>query len=64
MSAIAAATAPKKASRPPNEDADEIIPGVWISRWETAMNPDWLKKHGIQSVFNCTKQVPFHPSVP
>ena len=50
--------------RQPNEDADEIVPGVWISRWEVAMNPDWLKKHGIQSVFNCTKQVPFHPSVP
>jgi hypothetical protein len=50
--------------RPAEEDADEIIPGVWIGRWEPAQNPVWLQKHGIQAVFNCTKQVPFHPSVP
>lgn len=50
--------------RDPKEDADQIIPGVWISRWEVAMNPDWLAKHGIKAVFNCTKTVPFHASVP
>jgi len=48
----------------PDEDADEIIPGVWISRWQPALNGDWLRKHGIKTVFNCTKQVEFHPSVP
>jgi dual specificity phosphatase 12 len=45
-------------------DAHEIIPGVWIGRWEVAQNPDWLQKHGITAVFNCTKEVPFHPSIP
>ena len=48
----------------PAEDADEIIPGVWIGRWQPALNGDWLKKNGIQAVFNCTKQVEFHPSIP
>jgi hypothetical protein len=47
-----------------SEDADEIIPGVWIGNRATALNGSWLAAHGIQSVFNCTKQVEFHPSVP
>ena len=50
--------------REPSEDADEIIPGVWISRWEPALSPEWLRSHEIQAVFNCTKQIPFHSSVP
>ena len=50
--------------RPANENADEIIPGVWISRWEVAHNPEWLAAHGIQAVFNCSKEIPFHPSIP
>ena len=48
----------------PATDADEIIPGVWIGRWQPALNPEWLRAHGIVTVFNCTKQVAFHPSVP
>ena len=48
----------------PAEDADEIIPGVWIGRWQPALNEEWLRRHGIKAVFNCTKQVAFHPSVP
>jgi rhodanese-related sulfurtransferase len=50
--------------RTPATDADEIIPNVWIGRWEAALNPEWLAAHRIQSVFNCTKTAPFHPSVP
>jgi hypothetical protein len=50
-------------AREAREDADEIIPGVWISRWEVALNGDWLDEHGIQAVFNCSKQIPFHPSI-
>jgi protein-tyrosine phosphatase len=44
--------------------ADEIIPGVWISRWEPALNQTWLQENKIQAVFNCSKDIPFHPSVP
>ena len=43
---------------------NEIIPGIWISRWEIAMNEEWLRSHNIQAVFNCSKDIPFHPSVP
>jgi predicted protein tyrosine phosphatase len=42
---------------------DEIIPGVWISRWEVAHDPAWLTKNKIQTVFNCSKDIPFHPSI-
>jgi hypothetical protein len=49
--------------RPANEDVDQIVPGVWIGRWEVALNGDWLEKHKIQTVFNCSKQIPFHPSI-
>lgn len=51
-------------ARNPAEDADEIIPGVWIGRWQPALNGDWLAKHEIKAVFNCTKQLDFHPTVP
>lgn len=51
-------------SRVPEEDADEIIPGVWISRWQVSLNDLWLKKNKIVTVFNCTKDLPFHPGIP
>jgi hypothetical protein len=50
--------------RPPHLDVDEIVPGVWISRWEVALNQDWITQHGIKAVFNCTKQIPFLTTVP
>jgi len=43
---------------------DEIIPGVWISGWKTALDGAWLKEHNIQAVFNCSKDIPFHPDIP
>jgi hypothetical protein len=44
--------------------ADEIIRGVWIGNAEDAADGEWLRTTGIQTVFNCTKTLPFHPSVP
>ena len=44
-------------------DADEIIPGVWIGNMRASMDENWLTRHGIVTVFNCTKQLPFHPSI-
>lgn len=41
---------------------DEIIPGVWISRWEVAHDPKWLEQNKIKAIFNCSKDIPFHPS--
>jgi hypothetical protein len=48
----------------PATDADEIIPGVWIGRWQPSQNEVWLSEHKIKTVFNCTKQLPFHPTIP
>lgn len=50
-------------TRDPREDADEVMPGVWISGWEVALNGEWLARHKIGAVFNCTKEVPFHPYI-
>ena len=47
-----------------NQNANEIIPGVWLGDLHAARDGDWLRAHGIQTVFNCTKQLDFHPSVP
>lgn len=52
------------AARDRDTDADEIIPRLWIGNWYVAQNADWLKARDIDTVFNCTKQVPFHPSIP
>ena len=51
-------------NRAPEEDADEIIPGVWIGRWQVSLNDLWLKRNKIETVFNCTKDLPFHPGIP
>jgi len=51
-------------NRAPEEDADEIIPGVWIGRWQVSLSDLWLKKNKIETVFNCTKNLPFHPGIP
>jgi hypothetical protein len=48
----------------PQRRADEIIRGVWIGNAEDAADGEWLRATGIQVVFNCTKTLPFHPSVP
>jgi hypothetical protein len=45
-------------------NANEIIPGVWLGDIHASQDADWLRRHGIQTVFNCTKQVPFQASVP
>jgi rhodanese-related sulfurtransferase len=44
-------------------DAHEILPGLWLGNREAALSEDWLSKHGVQTVFNCTKNIPFHGSV-
>jgi protein-tyrosine phosphatase len=45
------------------DPVNEIIPGVFISRWEIALDPAWLSQNKIKAVFNCSKQIPFHPSI-
>ena len=44
--------------------ANEIIPGVWLGDINASQDGAWLRANHIQTVFNCTKQIPFHASVP
>jgi len=43
--------------------ADEVIPGLWLGSRYAALNPDYLREKGIQTVFNCTKDIPFDTSI-
>ena len=43
--------------------ADEIIPGLWLGNIRAATDPQWIGEHGIKCVFNCTKDIPFVPTV-
>ena len=44
--------------------ADEILPNLWLGNIRAATSPQWLGERGIQCVFNCTKDIPFVPTVP
>ncbi len=44
-------------------DADEILPGLWIGNRVAALDPDFLARKKITAVFNCTKDIPFAPSI-
>lgn len=48
---------------PPSNNADQIIPNVWLGNLRAAQDETFLKNAGIQTVFNCTKDAPFHPSI-
>ena len=44
--------------------ANEILPNLWLGNIVSSQDPNFLKEHGIQAVFNCTKTIPFVNSVP
>ena len=48
---------------PPSNNADQIIPNVWLGNLRAAQDETFLKNAGIQVVFNCTKDAPFHSSI-
>ena len=48
---------------PPSNNADQIIPNVWLGNLKAAHDEQFLKNAGIQVVFNCTKDAPFHSSI-
>jgi hypothetical protein len=48
---------------PFSNNADQIIPNVWLGNLKAARDEQFLKNAGIQVVFNCTKDAPFHSSV-
>ena len=47
----------------PYNPADEIIPGIWLGNREAALDGKWLSQKKINTVFNCTKDIPFYPTV-
>lgn len=46
------------------DNANEIIPRIWIGDRFASQDDKWLRENGIQTVFNCTKDIPFHSSIP
>jgi protein-tyrosine phosphatase len=45
------------------QNANEIIPRVWLGNRFAAWDGKWLKDNKIGAVFNCSKDLEFHPSV-
>ena len=46
-----------------NNNADEILPGLWLGNSQSSQDEVFLRTHNIESVFNCTKNLPFHPTI-
>ena len=45
-------------------DADEIIPRIWLGNYRASTDEDFIRKNNINVVFNCTKDLPFSYSIP
>ena len=43
--------------------ADEVVPGLWLGSRYAALDPAYLKEKKIAAVFNCTKDIPFEPTI-
>jgi predicted protein tyrosine phosphatase len=41
------------------QNAHEIIPRLWLGNAKASMDPDFLQRHHINVIFNCTKDFPF-----
>lgn len=46
-----------------SNQADEILPGLWLGNAAASQNSQFLSQQRITTVFNCTKDLPFHPSI-
>lgn len=46
-----------------SNNADEILPGLWLGNSQASQDEVFLNTHGINTVFNCTKNLPFHPHI-
>ena len=43
--------------------ADEVVPGLLLGSRYAALNPEYLAQKKVKAVFNCTKDIPFDPSI-
>jgi len=41
-------------------DADEIIPGLWLGNYKPALDLDFIKQNNITVIINCTADIPFY----
>ena len=44
-------------------NAAQLIPRVWLGNRFASLDEDWLVDNEIDTVFNCTKDLPFHSSI-
>ncbi len=51
------------AGLPPFNNADLIVPQIWLGNKNAALDETFLKNANITVVFNCTKDLPFHSSI-
>jgi hypothetical protein len=47
----------------PAPHAHLIVPRLWLGDKDASMDAEFLKREGITSVFNCTKDLPFSPTI-
>jgi hypothetical protein len=47
-----------------SENANEILPGLWLGNAKASMDEQFIHRNNIQVVFNCTKNLPFSPMIP
>ena len=43
------------------DNANEIVPRLWLGNAKAAHDNTFLQEKGIITVFNCTKDIPFNP---
>lgn len=48
---------------PPYNNADLILPRLWLGNRNAAHDEGFLQNANIQVVFNCSKDIPFHASI-
>jgi protein tyrosine phosphatase len=47
-----------------SDNANEIIPRLWLGNAKASMDEDFIRQNNITVVFNCTKNLPFSPMIP
>jgi hypothetical protein len=45
-------------------NAHEIIPRLWIGNLHASQSTQFIRSNNINTVFNCTKTLPYHPDIP
>lgn len=47
-----------------SQPAHEILPNLWLGNRAASQDVQWLRSHGIITIFNCTKDIPFAQGTP